>query len=49
MVKLPDVYGQYFLKEGVVHAMDQLTSAPAQAPAVQLAGEEQAGASGGLL
>jgi E3 ubiquitin-protein ligase TRIP12 len=30
MEKLPDLYRQYFLKEGVVHAMDQLAATRSQ-------------------
>lgn len=48
MEKLPETFGQYFLKEGVVHAMDQLAAAaaagaagPAEQPAAAApAGEE---------
>lgn len=48
MEKLPGVYQQDFLKEGVVHAMDQLAAVASAAAAAEPAGpaEEAAGASG---
>lgn len=50
MEKLPDVFSRYFLKEGVVHAIDQLAAAqpaaeaPAPAGAAGEAGGEAAAA-----
>ncbi|EFN55600.1 hypothetical protein CHLNCDRAFT_52424, partial [Chlorella variabilis] len=53
--KLPDVYHQYFLKEGVVHAIDQLAATPpaaaaaaADAAAAGGAAQESSGGAAGL-
>ena len=47
MEKLPDVFRKYFLKEGVVHAIDQLAAVqPAAEPAEPAGDEAQEGEDG---
>lgn len=43
MEKLPDIFSQYFLKEGVVHAVEQL-AAVQPSPPLSEAGQSQAAA-----
>lgn len=44
MEKLPDVFSQYFLKEGVVHAVEQLAAVQAPVPAAEASGRARRGA-----
>jgi E3 ubiquitin-protein ligase TRIP12 len=47
MAKLPHIFGAYFVKEGVAHALEQLASSPAGAAAAAAAGFGAAKAAAG--